>query len=162
MYAIRSYYDHFAQVEERLRKDTASITQKMEKRGGGINTIQLKYLPEILPNYYQLDVSFETRDAMGANFINSSLEQFGKSLKLWFSEQKDWAAEERDAEIIMAILSNYVPDSRVRVWVECPVEQLAETSDVASQPKADFTVARSCRMRCTSWLIMTSLLLFPE
>ncbi len=124
--------NHFAQVEERLRKDTASITQKMEKRGGGINTIQLKYLPEILPNYYQLDVSFETRDAMGANFINSSLEQFGKSLKLWFSEQKDWAAEERDAEIIMAILSNYVPDSRVRVWVECPVEQLAETSDVAS------------------------------
>jgi hydroxymethylglutaryl-CoA reductase len=120
---------HFKQIEERLRADAAAITRKMEKRGGGISTVQLKYLPEILPNYYQLDVAFETRDAMGANFINSCLEQFGKSLKVWLAEQGDWSDEEREAEIIMAILSNYVPDSRVRVWAECPVGQLSESND---------------------------------
>ncbi|RKD91621.1 hydroxymethylglutaryl-CoA reductase [Mangrovibacterium diazotrophicum] len=120
---------HFNEIEKRLRADAAPITQKMEKRGGGISTIELKYLPEILPDYYQLDVAFETRDAMGANFINSCLEQFGKSLKGWLSAQNDWSEAEQRAEIIMAILSNYVPDSRVRVWVECPVEELSETND---------------------------------
>ncbi len=122
---------HFEELEQMLRSESAAITHKMEKRGGGVRTIQLKYLPEILPNYYQLDVSFETRDAMGANFINSCLEQFGKSLKSWLAGKSDWDAQEREAEIIMAILSNYVPDSRVRVWVSCPVDQLSESGDAA-------------------------------
>lgn len=120
---------NFPEIEKTLRAEAAPITQKMEKRGGGITSIQLKYLPEILPAYYQLDVAFETRDAMGANFINSCLEQFGKSLKTWLASKSDWPEAEQDAEIIMAILSNYVPDSRVRVWVECPVEDLSESGD---------------------------------
>jgi hydroxymethylglutaryl-CoA reductase len=32
------------------------------------------------PNY-QLHATFETKDSMGANFINSCLEQFAKTLK---------------------------------------------------------------------------------
>ena len=103
--------------------------KKWKKRGGGILDLQLKYLPEILPDYYQIDVSFDTCDAMGANFINSCLEQFGKSLKSFISDQQTWAMEEKDCEIIMAILSNYVPDSRVKVWVECDVAQLSEKND---------------------------------
>lgn len=120
---------NFPEIEKTLRAEAASMTQKMEKRGGGITSIQLKHLPEILPAYYQLDVAFETRDAMGANFINSCLEQFGKSLNGWLSKRTDWPEAEQDAEIIMAILSNYVPDSRVRVWVECPVAELSESGD---------------------------------
>ncbi|MFV0376982.1 MAG: hydroxymethylglutaryl-CoA reductase [Mangrovibacterium sp.] len=119
----------FPEIEKALRAEAASITQKMEQRGGGITSIQLNYLPEILPDYYQLDAAFETSDAMGANFINSCLEQFGKSLKNWFASKTDWPQAEQDAEIIMAILSNFVPDSRVRVWVECPVEELSEDGD---------------------------------
>lgn len=121
----------FPEIKKRLLKEVAPFTQKMEERGGGITGIELKHLPEILPNYYQIDVSFETRDAMGANFINSCLEQFGKSLKNWLADQVDWNEEEQDCEIIMAILSNYVPDSRVKVWVECPVEALSETDDTS-------------------------------
>ena len=119
----------FPEIKEKLLKDSAFITQKMEKRGGGILSFQLKYLPEILPDYYQIEVSFDTRDAMGANFINSCLEQFGKSLKDWISDQKSWTVEEKDCEIIMAILSNYVPNSRVKVWVECDGYQLSEKND---------------------------------
>ena len=103
----------------------------MEKRGGGIQSIELKHLPRILPNYYQLDVDFETRDAMGANFINSCLEQFGKTLLTFFENQKTWSTNERQGEIIMAILSNYVPDSRVKVWVECPVRELGNSDETA-------------------------------
>lgn len=120
---------NFDKIKTQLRADSASITEKMEKRGGGIQDIRLYHLPEVLPDYYQIDVSFETRDAMGANFINSCLEQFGQSLQNWLAQQTSWPQEAQEAEIIMAILSNYVPNSRVRVWVECPVEQLSEQHD---------------------------------
>ncbi|MEL6945016.1 MAG: hydroxymethylglutaryl-CoA reductase, partial [Bacteroidota bacterium] len=63
----------------------------------------------------QLKVSFETCDSMGANFINSVLEQFATTLEKQFPEQ---------VQIIMSILSNYTPDCLVRAWVECPIEDL--------------------------------------
>ncbi len=114
----------FAHLKEQLLREAAPISRNMEKRGGGITLIELKYLPQILPHYYQLDVSFETCDAMGANFINSCLEQFGRTLKNWAQQNEAFSNEEKEVEIIMAILSNYVPNSRVKAWVECPVVEL--------------------------------------
>ncbi len=116
----------FPEIREKLLADCAPLTEKMEERGGGITGIELKVLPHILPNYYQLDASFETCDAMGANFINSCLEQFGKSLQNFFLTSPKVSAGQRECEIIMAILSNYTPESRVSVWVECPVSELLE------------------------------------
>jgi len=124
---------HFSEIKELLIKEAAPITQKMEKRGGGVTNIELLHLPQILKNYYQLDVSFETCDAMGANFINSCLEQFGKSLKSFVMQHDDFQAEEKQLEIIMAILSNYVPDSRVKVWVKCPISALEDDPAKAKQ-----------------------------
>ncbi len=126
----------FPLLKEQLLRDVVSISRNMEKRGGGITAIELNYLPEILPNYYQLDVAFGTCDAMGANFINSCLEQFGKSLKNWVLLNEDFDGEERELEVIMAILSNYVPNSRVKVWVECPVVEL-ETDPQQAKVLAD-------------------------
>lgn len=116
----------FPEIRERLLADSDSLTTKMQERGGGITRIELKSLPHVLPNYYQLDASFETCDAMGANFINSCLEQFGKSLQEFFLTSKAISECDRDCEIIMAILSNYTPESRVRAWVECPVSELLD------------------------------------
>ena len=62
-------------------EDAKDITKNMEKRGGGIKDIVLKDKTESLEHYYQLHCTFETVDAMGANFINSCLEQFGKTLR---------------------------------------------------------------------------------
>ncbi len=53
----------------------------MQKRGGGILDITLNDKTNLLENYYQLHATFETKDSMGANFINSCLEQFAKTLK---------------------------------------------------------------------------------
>ena len=53
----------------------------MEKRGGGISDIVLKNKTAELKNYFQLHATFQTKDAMGANFINSCLEQFAATLK---------------------------------------------------------------------------------
>ncbi|MGQ8337540.1 hydroxymethylglutaryl-CoA reductase [Sunxiuqinia sp. A32] len=121
----------FPEIKQFLVNEAHPITQKMEKRGGGVLNIELNYLPGILPNYYQLDVSFDTRDAMGANFINSCLEQFGQSLQAFFQRKPDFTGAEKEVEIIMCILSNYVPNSRVKVWVECPVADLMDNMEEA-------------------------------
>ena len=114
----------FPEIEERLLADTDAMTEKMRKRGGGILGMRLIDYTAQIPDYYQIRVEFGTGDAMGANFINSVLEQFGHSLQDFFAERKDLPEELRKVEIIMTILSNNTPDCRVKVWVECPVEQL--------------------------------------
>jgi hydroxymethylglutaryl-CoA reductase len=131
----------FHEIKTELLKETAPLTRKMEKRGGGIHDIKLKHLPEIQKGYYQIDVSFETRDAMGANFINSCLEQMGKTLRDFIQTSDVFSEEEKEIEIIMAILSNYVPNSRVKAWVECPVEKLAENPQQAHNYAEKFAFA---------------------
>ncbi|MDP2337783.1 MAG: hydroxymethylglutaryl-CoA reductase [Bacteroidota bacterium] len=116
----------FPEIRERLLAESAFLTAKMVKRGGGISAIKLKEMSSVLAGYFQLDASFETCDAMGANFINSCLEQFGKSLQHYFQTSDKVSGGERDCEIIMAILSNYTPESRARAWVECPVTDLLD------------------------------------
>ncbi|MBR1515014.1 MAG: hypothetical protein IJ622_12100 [Bacteroidales bacterium] len=114
----------FPEIEKRLLADTDSMTEKMRKRGGGILGMRLIDYSTQIPDYYQIRVEFNTGDAMGANFINSALEQFGHSLQDFFAEQNELPEGLRKVEIIMTILSNNTPDCRVKVWVECPVEQL--------------------------------------
>jgi len=116
----------FPEIRNKLLIESIFMTTKMEDRGGGISSIRLNALPQVLPNYFQLDAAFETCDAMGANFINSCLEQFGKSLQEYFKTSEKVSDDDRECEIIMAILSNYTPESRARAWVECPVSDLLE------------------------------------
>ena len=119
----------FPEIEKRLLADTDSMTEKMRKRGGGILGMRLIDYSAQIPDYYQIRVEFGTGDAMGANFINSVLEQFGHSLQDFFAERNDLPEELRKVEFIMTILSNNTPDCRVKVWVECPVEQLDGIDD---------------------------------
>ena len=95
-------------------KITEKITQNMRKRGGGILDIELKNKTDKLENYYQLHVTFETKDSMGANFINSCLEAIAKSF------------EKDDIDIVMSILSNYIPECLVRAEVSCSVKDLVK------------------------------------
>ena len=119
----------FPEIEKRLLADTDAMTEKMRKRGGGILGMKLIDYSAQIPDYYQIRVEFGTGDAMGANFINSALEQFGHSLQDFFAEQQNLPEELRKVEIIMTILSNNTPDCRVKVWVECPIEQLDGIDD---------------------------------
>jgi len=103
---------YFNQQKENLFNATASITKNMEKRGGGILDIKLVDKTDKLDNYYQLHVTFETKDSMGANFINSCLEAIAKAFR------------KEGVEIVMSILSNYVPNCLVRAEVSCKIEEL--------------------------------------
>jgi hydroxymethylglutaryl-CoA reductase len=116
----------FIQFKAKFFEFTESITKNMQKRGGGILDIVLKDKTNLIPNYYQLHATFETKDSMGANFINSCLEQFAKTLKEEALTYDLFTEEEKQIEVIMSILSNYVPQCIVRAEVSCPVEQLVE------------------------------------
>jgi hydroxymethylglutaryl-CoA reductase len=104
--------NYFNQNKTELFASTASITKNMEKRGGGILDIKLVDKTGKLPNYYQLYVTFETKDSMGANFINSCLEAIAKKF------------ERPDIEVVMSILSNYIPECLVSAEVSCKISEL--------------------------------------
>jgi hydroxymethylglutaryl-CoA reductase len=99
-----------------------SITSNMDSRGGGIRSISLLHLGDQEPGYFQLLLEIDTRDSMGANFINSVLECCASALPQWFESHVP--DDVPLPEVIMSILSNYTPNCRVLTWVECPVEQL--------------------------------------
>ncbi len=111
----------FNSIKSELIENAKPITKNMEKRGGGIIDIELRDKTESIDGYYQLHATFETLDAMGANFINSCLEQFAKTFKA-----KAENTLSSPIEIVMSILSNYVPDCLVRAEVSCNVEDLTE------------------------------------
>jgi len=113
--------DYFQNIKPKLITDVDSLTTNMNKRGGGIKDIELVNLNDKIENYFQLKATFETKDAMGANFINSCLEQFSKTLKNNFKDSSK-------IEIIMSILSNYVPECIVKAEVSCPIEELYDNS----------------------------------
>ena len=133
--------DFFNSVRPKLITSVASITQSMEKRGGGINDIVLRNLTDKIEGYHQLHCTFETLDAMGANFINSCLEQFAKTLKEEAQHHKAFTDEEKNIEVVMSILSNYVPDCLVRAEVSCPVSELGSDDMPADEFAQKFVQA---------------------
>lgn len=118
-------------------QDTDSFTKNMRNRGGGIKSIELIDKTLQLKNYYQLHATFDTKDSMGANFINTCLEQFAKTLTAIIEESNDKKENKNEVQIIMSILSNYVPNCIVRAEVSCLVENLSEDSSLNSKEFAE-------------------------
>lgn len=114
----------FAEKQAELLAETEPLTANMRARGGGILSLSLNDKTLELEDYWQLEVRFETCDSMGANFINSCLEQLAQSLKKAMAESEEFSAEESAIQVVMCILSNYTPECIVRSEVRCPVAQL--------------------------------------
>jgi hydroxymethylglutaryl-CoA reductase len=118
----------FKEIQNKFFESTESVTKNMQKRGGGILSIELRNKTNLIPNYFQLHATFETKDSMGANFINSCLEQFAKTLKEEANSYTNFTESEKNVEVVMSILSNYVPNCIVRAEVSCKVAELADTN----------------------------------
>lgn len=127
----------FTYLKPILFAESASLTTSMEKRGGGISDIVLRDKTLELDHYFQLHATFQTKDAMGANFINSCLEQFATTLKKEAANFDGFSAQERDVEVVMSILSNYVPNCKVRAMVSCAIEDLKLTTELTPQHTAE-------------------------
>jgi len=113
----------FNKLEKDLPQRLKNITKRMDERGGGIQEIWLSDKTYELENYYQMGLSFDTVDSMGANFINSVLEKASYEL-----ENEAETAYPGKLEVVMSILSNYAPASRITLKLECPVEELEDAS----------------------------------
>lgn len=123
---VQKLEQFFIQTKPKFFHETESMTKNMQKRGGGILDIELRNKTNELENYFQLHATFETKDSMGANFINSCLEQFAQTLKTEAQQFELFSEEEKNIQVVMSILSNYVPNCIVRAEVSCKVEDLAE------------------------------------
>ena len=109
----------------------------MEKRGGGIRSIELRDKTDLIADYFQLHLCFLTVDSMGANFINSCLEAIAKRLQHYIRAAEVFTEEEKDIEIVMSILSNYVPNCIAKASVSCPIEDLEQEEGLSQQAFAE-------------------------
>ncbi len=135
-------FEHFNELKKQLLLDTKSITANMENRGGGITEIALISFTSEEPHYYQIKANFDTCDSMGANFINSVLEQFAKTTINWFDIQNKQFDKNATCEVVMSILSNYTPDCVALAKVSCPISSLEDADEKLS---GDQFAHRFCR-----------------
>ncbi len=116
----------FDSKKEHFVRELAPLMEKMVERGGGLKNLELRDLTTKEPGYFQLWATFQTCDAMGANFINTILETLAKLLKEGLMVEDSLTDSEREVQIVMSILSNYTPECRVVAEVECAIEELNE------------------------------------
>jgi hydroxymethylglutaryl-CoA reductase len=103
-----------------LLEQVQPLLENMVKRGGGIDHFELDRIEELTDNALKLSVFVDTVDSMGANLINSVLEEIAGALtefaKLYRKEKP---------EVLMAILSNYTPQNFVKMELRCAIDQLS-------------------------------------
>jgi hydroxymethylglutaryl-CoA reductase len=127
----------FERVKSKFFENYEPLTRNMVLRGGGIADIQLRDKTDLEPGYYQLEATFETCDSMGANFINSCLENFAKTLLTEISSDTLLHENDRKVQIVMSILSNYTPECIVRAEVSCSIDEINEGSGIGNREFAD-------------------------
>lgn len=114
----------FEEVKPKLRLSIQSLEKNMKARGGGLVKLSLIDKSHILDGYYYIHATFETLDAMGANFINSCLEQMAHTFEDEARNYESFQKKDSYPEVVMSILSNYVPECLVSAEVSCKVEEL--------------------------------------
>lgn len=103
---------------ERLKK----LTSNMARRGGGILSLKLLNETSTIANLYKLELKVETINSMGANFVNTCLEDIAEALDMFFATDDD--REEKKLQVAMSILSNYTPECTVTVEASCEIDNL--------------------------------------
>ena len=148
-------YAFFEKNKKNLLHATSGLTQKMELRGGGIVSLDLVSKTTALPNYYQLNVRFKTADAMGANFINSCLESLASTLKNLTTQENSFSKNEDSIEVVMSILSNYVPECLVKASVSCPVDAIETQEGLSGKKFAEKIIQAVAIANCEPYRAVT-------
>ena len=113
----------FNSIKNKLKDSCKEITKNMNERGGVIKNMKLLDKTKSIKNYFQIAVEFDTIDSMGANFINSCLEQIALSFETEFNRSTIFNEGEK-LKIIMSILSNYTPECVVKVELKSKISNL--------------------------------------
>jgi len=116
--------DFFDFIQPVLKASISDIEKNMRARKGGLIELSLADKTEVLEGYYFIHATFETLDAMGANFINSCLEKIAHVFETEAQQYEPFKNKNTFPETVMSILSNYVPECLVRAEVSCHVDKL--------------------------------------
>lgn len=95
-----------------LLQTAASAYPSIVKRGGGPLKLSVRILADDL---LSVDVSIDTKEAMGANMVNTMLEAVADKLRFEFR-----------LDVLLAILSNYTTECLVSASCKIPLGQLAK------------------------------------
>lgn len=109
------------QIKSGIIDSLTPFLSNMHERGGGLISMDLLDKTDSLKNYYKIDLTLDTRDSMGANLINTCLEEISRQLTIKISKIDNFSTTEKDIQIIMSILSNYTPECLVECEVECDI-----------------------------------------
>ena len=123
----------FNKNKSKLVDSIIELTKNMNKRGGGLKDLEVNNKTGLIDNYYQLKATFDTDNAMGANFINSCLEKLAESFKNLIKNETNLSTKEKKIEIVMSILSNYTPNCLVKASVSCPINSLGPFKNMKSE-----------------------------
>ncbi len=91
------------------------------KRGGGLRKIELREFAQD-PSFLSVDLLVDTKDAMGANMLNTILEGIANVFRSWFAE-----------EILFSILSNYATEAVATASCRIPFERLGKNGQEVAQ-----------------------------
>ena len=149
----KDLFKFFVKIKSKLISSCDKITANMKKRGGGIVSVSLLDKTELIKNYYHISAEFETADSMGANFINSCMEQISKVFEIEFNSGPIF--NDNNLEIIMSILSNYTPNCKVKAEVECEIDDLIDkeikdSSLFANKFKTAIEIAEKDKLRAVT------------
>lgn len=119
-------FQFYTQIKSTLEHSIYELQKSMRERGGGLKSLELIDATKGMDHYFQLFGVFETKDAMGANFINSCLEQMATTFEKEAQQFSRFQKSNQYPEVVMSILSNYVPECLVKAEVSCRVEELTQ------------------------------------
>ncbi|EOH98735.1 acetyl-CoA C-acetyltransferase [Enterococcus haemoperoxidus ATCC BAA-382] len=112
--------DKINQFSEEIFVQAEKSYPSIVKRGGGLKRIQVRQFTKD-NSYLSVDLLVDTKDAMGANILNSILEGVADLFRQWF-----------DDEILFSILSNYATESLVTATCDVSFASLSKTGDLES------------------------------
>lgn len=110
------------QHQEKWLGVARQASQSMVKRGGGPRGFRLAEFSGATTSYICYYIAFDPCDAMGANALNTVLEALSPVIEA-----------DSQGRVLMAILSNYSPDSLVKVRAELPISRLNLSNKKAAE-----------------------------
>jgi hydroxymethylglutaryl-CoA reductase len=118
-------FERWEMLKQFLLEHVRNITINMDRRGGGILSLELVDATHEIDNLYKLELKVDTVNSMGANFINTTLEDLAEALEEFFAADHDI----KKCQVVMSILSNYTTECTVTVEASCEVSKLISISE---------------------------------
>ena len=108
---------------ERLKKVTASMVH----RGGGVLRLDLLDETRKIEHLYKIELTVDTVNSMGANFVNTCLEDIAEGIELFFNTNSEPSPAK--LQVIMSILTNNTASCTVTLEASCELDELRSIAE---------------------------------